>query len=46
MDPGNLSSWRIRNLVKFKGYVAISGAVRASVTIHGKYATVGSRAMG
>jgi hypothetical protein len=26
------------NLVKFKGYVAKSGAVRASVTVHDKYA--------
>ena len=27
------------NLVKFKGYVARSGAVRASVTVHDKYAS-------
>jgi hypothetical protein len=27
------------NLVKFKGYVAHSGAVRASVTVHDKYAS-------
>jgi hypothetical protein len=27
------------NLVKFKGYVAPSGAVRASVTVHDKYAS-------
>ena len=27
------------NLVKFKGYVAKSGAVRASVTVHDKYAS-------
>jgi hypothetical protein len=27
------------NLVKFKGYVAPSGAVRASVTVHDKFAS-------
>ena len=27
------------NLVKFKGYVARAGAVRASVTVHDKYAS-------
>jgi hypothetical protein len=27
------------NLLKFKGYVAKSGAVRASVTVHDKYAS-------
>src|SRR3954453_21567749 len=27
------------NLVKFRGYVARSGAVRASVTVHDKYAS-------
>lgn len=27
------------NLVKFRGYVARSGAARASVTVHGKYAS-------
>jgi hypothetical protein len=27
------------NLVKFKGYVGRSGAVRASVTVHDKYAS-------
>ena len=27
------------NLVRFKGYVARSGAVRASVTVHDKYAS-------
>jgi hypothetical protein len=27
------------NLVKFRGYVAKSGAVRASVTVHEKYAS-------
>lgn len=27
------------NLVKFKGYVARSGAARASVTVHDKYAS-------
>lgn len=27
------------NLVRFRGYVAKSGAVRASVTVHDKYAT-------
>jgi hypothetical protein len=27
------------NLLKFRGYVASSGAVRASVTVHDKYAT-------
>jgi len=31
------------NLVKFKGYVAKSGAVRASVTVQGKYASGSGR---
>ena len=31
------------NLVKFKGYVARSGAVRASVTVHDKYASGSGR---
>src|ERR1700752_2375464 len=31
------------NLVKFRGYVARSGAVRASVTVHEKYATGSGR---
>src|SRR4051812_1218997 len=31
------------NLVKFRGYVARSGAVRASVTVHEKYAAGSGR---
>ncbi|WP_202639233.1 hypothetical protein [Bradyrhizobium sp. CCBAU 051011] len=31
------------NLVKFKGYVGRSGAVRASVTVHNKYASGSGR---
>ena len=31
------------NLVRFKGYVARSGAVRASVTVHDKYASGAGR---
>ena len=31
------------NLVKFKGYVARSGAARASVTVHEKYASGSGR---
>ena len=31
------------NLVKFRGYVARSGAVRASVTVHDKYASGSGR---
>jgi len=31
------------NLVKFKGYVGRSGAVRASVTVHDKYASGSGR---
>jgi hypothetical protein len=31
------------NLVKFRGYVAKSGAVRASVTVHDKYASGSGR---
>ena len=31
------------NLVKFSGYVARSGAVRASVTVHDKYASGSGR---
>ncbi|WP_225716031.1 hypothetical protein [Bradyrhizobium semiaridum] len=31
------------NLVKFRGYVARSGAVRASVTVHEKHATGSGR---
>jgi hypothetical protein len=31
------------NLVKFRGYVAKSGAVRASVTVHDKYAAGSGR---
>jgi len=31
------------NLVKFRGYVARSGAVRASVTVHDKYAAGSGR---
>lgn len=31
------------NLVKFRGYVARSGAVRASVTVHEKYASGSGR---
>ena len=31
------------NLVKFKGYVARSGAVHASVTVHDKYASGSGR---
>jgi hypothetical protein len=31
------------NLVRFKGYVARSGAVRASVTVHDKYASGSGR---
>ena len=34
------------NLVKFKGYVAPSGAVRASVTVHDKYASGTGRLAG
>jgi hypothetical protein len=34
------------NLVKFRGYVARSGAVRASVTVHGKYASATGRLSG
>jgi hypothetical protein len=34
------------NLVKFKGYVARSGAVRASVTVHDKYAAGAGRLSG
>jgi hypothetical protein len=34
------------NLVKFKGYVAPSGAVRASVTVHDKYAAGAGRLSG
>jgi hypothetical protein len=31
------------NLVKFRGYVGRSGAVRASVTVHDKYASGSGR---
>ena len=31
------------NLVKFRGFVARSGAVRASVTVHEKYASASGR---
>jgi hypothetical protein len=34
------------NLVRFKGYVAKSGAVRASVTVQDKYASGSSRLSG
>lgn len=34
------------NLVKFRGYVARSGAVRASVTVHEKYAAGSGRLVG
>jgi hypothetical protein len=34
------------NLVKFSGYVARSGAVRASVTVHDKYASGSGRLTG
>jgi len=34
------------NLVKFSGYVAKSGAVRASVTVHEKYASGSGRLTG
>jgi hypothetical protein len=34
------------NLVKFRGYVARSGAVRASVTVHEKYASGSGRLRG
>jgi hypothetical protein len=34
------------NLVKFKGYVARSGAVRASVEVHDKYASGSGRLSG
>ena len=34
------------NLVKFRGYVAPSGAVRASVTVHDKYASGAGRLSG
>lgn len=34
------------NLVKFRGYVARSGAVRASVTVHDKYAAGSGRLSG
>ncbi|QPF85530.1 hypothetical protein IC762_04155 [Bradyrhizobium genosp. L] len=34
------------NLVKFRGYVAKSGAVRASVTVHEKYAAGSGRLSG
>lgn len=34
------------NLVKFRGYVAKSGAVRASVTVHEKYAAGSGRLAG
>ena len=34
------------NLVKFRGYVARSGAVRASVTVHDKYASGAGRLSG
>ena len=34
------------NLVKFRGYVARSGAVRASVTVHEKYAAGSGRLAG
>ena len=34
------------NLVKFSGYVAKSGAVRASVTVHDKYASGSGRLTG
>ena len=33
------------NLVKFRGYVARSGAVRASVTVHDKYASGSGRTL-
>jgi hypothetical protein len=34
------------NLVKFKGYVTPAGAVRASVTVHDKYASGAGRLSG
>jgi hypothetical protein len=34
------------NLVKFRGYVAPSGAVRATVTVHDKYASGAGRLSG
>jgi hypothetical protein len=34
------------NLVNFRGYVARSGAVRASVTVHEKYASGSGRLVG
>ena len=34
------------NLVRFKGYVAKSGAVRASVTVHDKFASGTGRLVG
>src|SRR6476620_11465910 len=34
------------NLLKFRGYVARSGAVRASVTVHDKYASGSGRLSG
>jgi hypothetical protein len=34
------------NLVRFRGYVARSGAVRASVTVHDKYAAGSGRLSG
>jgi len=34
------------NLVKFKGYVAKSGSVRASVTVHDKFASGTGRLVG
>src|SRR5215510_5771127 len=34
------------NLVRFRGYVARSGAVRASVTVHDKYASGSGRLTG
>jgi hypothetical protein len=34
------------NLVKFRGHVGKSGAVRASVTVHDKYAAGSGRLMG
>ena len=34
------------NLLKFRGYVAKSGAVRASVTVHDKYASGSGRLSG
>jgi hypothetical protein len=34
------------NLLKFRGYVASSGAVRASVTVHDKYAAGSGKLVG